>query len=368
MKTPDKSKWRRIYEDLLAAIKDGGYSTGKLPSETQLAKKYCCGRLTVQTAFDKLESEGLIVRRAGSGTQLTRKARNACGRLGLIMPSLSFGEIFPLIAQSLTREAAKDGFQFVLGDISSAKPEDRAHEACKVARQFIEQGVAGVIFQPLAFLKSPDRVTREILRLFAEAEIPTLLIDRDVDMRDVPVRHDFVAIDNLSAGRALGDHLLSTGAKRIAFLMRPDCASVIRDRLDGVASALSRRGRELTVIDAEPTDVAALSEWFRKKQTRPDAVICESDQVAALFANTLRKFKLRIPEDVRLAGFDDVTYAKMMMPPLTTAHQPCEDLAVQAYRTLRERMHTPDLPSRRILLPASLVLRESTGSVRTRDL
>ena len=364
MKTTAKSKWRRIYEDLLAAIKDGRYSTGKFPSETQLAKKYVCGRLTVQAALDKLESEGLIVRRAGSGTQLTRKARNACGRLGLIMPSLSFGEIFPLIAQSLTREAAKDGYQFMLGDISSAKPEDRAHEACKVARQFIEQGVAGVIVQPLAFLKSPDRVTREILRLFAEMEIPTLLIDRDVDMRDVAARHDFVAIDNLSAGRALGDHLLEAGAKRIAFLMRPECASVIRDRQDGVASALSRRGRKLSVIVAEPTDTAAFAGWFKGKKAYPDAVICESDQVAALFANTLRKFKLRIPEDVSLAGFDDVTYAKKMIPPLTTVRQPCEDLAVQAYRTLRERMHTPDLPSRRILLPASLVVRESTGYVK----
>ena len=108
-----------------------------------------------------------------------------------------------------------------------------------------------------------------------------------------------------------------------------------------------------------------MEKWFGCRKTRPDAVVCESDQVAALFANTLRKLKLRIPEDVRLAGFDDVNYAQLMTPPLTTVHQPCEDLAVLAYRTLRERMHAPDIPSRRILLPASLVIRESTGPVKS---
>ena len=61
-----------------------------------------------------------------------------------------------------------------------------------------------------------------------------------------------------------------------------------------------------------------------------------------------------------LAGFDDVHYATTMVPPLTTVHQPCADIATVAYRTLRERMGNANLPTRRILLPAPLVVREST--------
>ena len=107
-------------------------------------------------------------------------------------------------------------------------------------------------------------------------------------------------------------------------------------------------------------DEGARLSWF-KTRPRPDAVICESDQVAMLLWNTLRKFGLGVPEDVMLAGFDDVQYAMLMSPPLTTVHQPCADIAKIAYRTLRERISDADLPPRRILLPAPLVVRDSTG-------
>ena len=57
---------------------------------------------------------------------------------------------------------------------------------------------------------------------------------------------------------------------------------------------------------------------------------------------------------------DDVRCAVTMFPPLTTVHQPCEDIALVAYRALRERMRDPSLPPRHILVPAPLVVREST--------
>ena len=219
--------------------------------------------------------------------------------------------------------------------------------------------MAGVVLQPLAFLKSPDRVTREILSLFDSAEIPVVLVDRNVSLGQDPIRHDFVGIDNFSAGRALGDHVVAQGARRVRFLMRPDCATVIRDRLAGAAFAVGRRGGTEFEIVAEPDDVALLAPVFRKKN-RPDAVICESDYVAAVLRNTLDKLGLSVPKDVMLAGFDDVRCAVTMFPPLTTVHQPCEDIALVAYRALRERMRDPSLPPRRILVPAPLVVREST--------
>ena len=116
-------------------------------------------------------------------------------------------------------------------------------------------------------------------------------------------------------------------------------------------------------IVAEPDDVAVLASVFRKK-SRPDAVICESDYVAAVLRNTLDKLGLSVPKDVMLAGFDDVRYSVTMLPPLTTVHQPCEDIALVAYRALRERMRDPSLPPRRILVPAPLVVRESTHRTR----
>ena len=194
--------------------------------------------------------------------------------------------------------------------------------------------------------------------MFGEADIPVVLVDRDIPQSAAP--HDFVGIDNLNAGRELGAHLLERGAKRVHFLMRPNCAAVIRDRMDGVMSVLDGSRPKERVIVAEPSDARSLVKWFAKR-SRPDAVVCESDYVAAQLRNTLTKFKLSVPKDVMLAGFDDVRCAVSATPPLTTVHQPCADIARIAYQTLRDRMRDSTLPPRRILLPAPLVIRESTA-------
>jgi len=357
----DKAKYRLIFEQLRVELRDGCYPAGvPLPSEEALMRKYSVSRITAVRAMDELVRLGLVYRKRGAGTFATRSARLESGRLGLIMPSLSFGEVFPVICQSLTHYAQKDGYTMLLGDISHADPAQRARQACKVARTFVAERVAGVVMQPLAFLRTPDRVTREILALFESAEIPVVLIDRDVDMGGEPVRHDFVGIDNIAAGRAIGAHLIAQRAKRIRFLMRPNCASVIRDRLDGVLSAVGGGEKNLAIV-AEPDDDAVLAPIFKNKGRRPDAIVCESDYVAAVMRNTLFRLGLSVPHDVMLAGFDDVRCAITATPPLTTVHQPCDDIARIAYKTLRERILDPSFPPRRIHVPAPLVVRESTN-------
>lgn len=358
-KSDRKAKWVTVFEFIQKSVRNGDFPKGvSLPSEKALMKRFGVSRITVVKAMDELRRRGIVSRRRGSGTFATNVSCRESGRLGLILPGMSTGEIFPVICQSLMRFAREDGYSFVLGDVSSDRPSVRAQKVCDVARQFVTQGIAGVIFQPLAFLRSPDRVTKEILAQFHEANIPVVLIDRNVETEGT-TRCDFVGIDNLNAGRTLGAHLVERGAKRIFFLMRPKCASVIRDRRDGVLSALAERGLKGGVIVAEPDDSAALRPLFAKRG-RPDAVICESDYVAAQLIGTLASFGLSVPKDVRVAGFDDLRCAVYAMPNLTTVHQPCEDIARMAYRTLRERLRDATLPVRRICLPAPLVVRAST--------
>ena len=355
-----KPKWVAIYDALQKRLRNGEFPQGvPLPSEESIVRRYKVSRITAVRAMDELRRNGLVYRLRGSGTFATKFARREAGRLGLIFPSLAVGEIFPRICQSLVSFAQKDGYSFVLGDISSSDPARRARKACDVARMFVKQKIAGVILQPIAFLKTPERVTKEILRMLGDADIPLVLVDRDLPDGE-PARYDFVGIDNVAAGRALGAYILKRGARRLAFLMRPNCASVIRERLDGVSSAATDLGRTVARIVVEPSDAKALERHFAKKHERPDAVVCESDYVAAQLINTLAKFRLSVPRDVMVAGFDDMHIARSTTPQLTTVHQPCEDIALVAYRTLRERLRDLSLPARKILLNAPLVVRGST--------
>ena len=97
------------------------------------------------------------------------------------------------------------------------------------------------------------------------------------------------------------------------------------------------------------------------RKFRPDAVIGSGDVVAAQVLKVLERMKLRVPQDVMVAGVDDVEIASMMSPSLTTVRQPCAEIARAAFDLLEWRTAHPDAVSRRVELAAQLVVRESTG-------
>ena len=107
-----------------------------------------------------------------------------------------------------------------------------------------------------------------------------------------------------------------------------------------------------------PDDLASIRRHLRRH--RPDAIICCNDKTAAIFKRTLDLLGIRVPEDILLAGFDDVSVSNIMSPPLTTIHQPCELIAKTAFDRLLARIADPDLSPAEILLNSKLIVREST--------
>ncbi len=110
----------------------------------------------------------------------------------------------------------------------------------------------------------------------------------------------------------------------------------------------------------EPTEQAFVQSLLAKP--RPDAIICANDHTAATLIRTLQKCGKRVPHDVRVVGFDDVKYATLLSPPLTTIHQPCREIAQAAFRTMLDRIAEPTLPGRGLVIAPQLVVRESCGA------
>ena len=355
-----QTKYGLLVETLRKEILEGKYSSAvPLPSETALTRRHKVSRSTVQQAFRALENEGLIARRQGRGTFVTKKA--ASRKIGLIVPGVAYSEFFPPIVSEISRLAQKEGYTLLFGDVSSKDPVQRAKMAQNLAADFIRQGVAGVLYQPIELIDDVERVNREILSSFDRAKIPVVILDNDFMQAPKRSGYDVVGIDNIAAGVLAAEHLIGLNVKRINFQKRPKCSASVNDRLRGVISAIVLHQGGVCknlILVAEPTDVNAVRRHFRKG--KPDAVICGNDTAAVELKQSLEKLGYHVPEDVMLVGFDDVKYATIVTPQLTTVRQPCTRIAATAFERLVQRMANPGLAPMTFALPVELIVRDST--------
>jgi LacI family transcriptional regulator len=362
------SKHREISRQLLAEIAAGKFGAdGRLPSEAQLVKRFGVSRPTVGRALRDLQGEGLIERRAGSGTYVRRQspASPRTRQLGLLIPDLGAIEVFGLICGELASVVRAHEYTLLWGD--SAHPghsEDVGRQrAVELCEQFIERRVAGVFFAPFEFISGKEVANRSIVERFGKAGIPVALLDRDIVPFPDRSNVDLIASDNLAGGCMLAEHLFKLGCRHLAFVARPCYPPTVEARIAGVREALVRHHLELPadwIHVGEPEDLKFVRGLTGGR--RWDAVVCANDLTAAQLMRGLEKISVRVPRDLRVVGFDDVKYATLLSVPLTTIHQPSRDIAITAYRAMLDRIAEPTLPARSVLVTPRLVVRESCGA------
>ena len=348
---------KEVFEALRREILAGKYDSDKhLPSESALSRRFGVSRPTISRVTLDLKREGLIVTRRGASSTITRFALNATGALGLIVPGEGYAEIFKPLNRRLSALAERSGWDFIRGEIKSNDPKVRAREVRRLAYQFSKEHVAGVFFQPLEFLKDAPKANEEAVRYFDEAGIAVVLLDYDIAPPPLRSRYDLVGIDNVAAGLAVGRHLVSSGARRIAFLHRPHAAPTVTNRMRGVASAVIESGGTWSLKDnvlfAEPGNRRAVSKFLANGI--PDAFVSGNDVAAAALGETLAKIGGGA-KNIRLVGFDDVEVAARLG--IMSVRQPLDAIAHTALQTLASRIKTPSLPPRTILLDAEFVVR-----------
>lgn len=365
-----KSKHSEISRHLETEIASGKYGDGaRLPSEAQLVSQFKVSRPTVARAFRDLETKGMIERRAGSGTYV-RNTSPTSGRLntrtlGLLVPGLATTEIFQIICGEIASLARVQDYGLLWGGSTNPREDVDAslNHAEELCRQFIERKISGVFFAPAELEPGQEKANRHLAESLREAGIPVVLIDRD--MRDFPGRSEFdlVGLDNMTSGYMVAEHLIKLGCKRFYFVARPLSAATVDARIAGVREALTRHRIEPDpgwIRTGDPSDMKFVRSLTAGKQV--DAFICANDFTAATLLRSMQSIGIRSPKDFRVVGFDDVKYATLVSPPLTTVHQPCRDIAVIAFRTMLERLAEPSLPARSIYLTPHLVVRESCGA------
>jgi GntR family transcriptional regulator of arabinose operon len=362
--TVELPKYQQVVEVVKNEILVGRYQPGqKLPSEAALVKRFGASRITVGRALRELRQAGLIQSRAGSGSYVAPAAYGEEGLIfGLLVPNLGDTEIFGPICQGMSQAPQARKNALLWGNIAS-DPETKDEQTWQLCQQYMAKKVAGVFFAPLERTAESDQTNHRVISALERANIPVVLLDRCVLPYPRRSRHDLVGIDHRRAGYMITEHLLKLGCQRIAFVGYSNSAATVTARIGGYRDALFIAGISVGRDMVRNLDTEQVGEIrMVMEKLKPEAIVCANDRVAGHLMQVLIQLNYRIPQDVRIVGIDDVTYASLLPVPLTTVHQPCKEIGGAAVAAMLERVAAPDTPIRDILLDCTLVIRSSCGT------
>jgi GntR family transcriptional regulator, arabinose operon transcriptional repressor len=357
-------KYETIYSDVKDQIQALSVQPGdQLPTEAQYMSRYLVSRPTVAKALRMLEQEGLVSRRPGMGTFVRAAAGSGTRELlfGLAFPEFGHGEIFNPITSKIAELGKNGNFSLLWGSTLTKEDVMSVDELLDLLNEYVARKVDGVFFAPLEGREDSGRANVRGLELLQKSGIPVVLIDRDYCAYPERSRIPLIGIDNLKAGYVVADHYLSQGADRVDFVWLRKKAYTIDMRIRGYRLALMEKGMRPEpgwIHFGEPEDKAFVRSILDSGARN---LICGNDENAALLMNALREMGVEIPDEIRVAAFDDVRYSRLISVPLTTIHQPVQEIAARAVgELLAPRSGQAPASTVTILLDCALIVRKSS--------
>ncbi|HEY4752980.1 MAG TPA: LacI family DNA-binding transcriptional regulator [Candidatus Limnocylindrales bacterium] len=286
-----------------------------------------------------------------TGFRPNRAARTlASGRSGVVGvvlhqdPHLIFGDrYFSQLLQGISDVLAErsTGMMLWLGQRSKEETLDR----------ILSMGVDGVIV-------TAHQLSDPLVDGLLESDLATVLVGH----RSADRTASFVDIDNVAAADQLTTHLIKTGRKRIGHVTGARGTFAAEDRIAGYEAAMARVGLDTAglVVDGDFNEAGGAAGARLLLERAVDAIFCANDRAARGALSVLGDRGVRVPDDIALAGFDDLDFAAQLEPPLTTVRQSIRQHGVEAAGALLDLVEDRSGPPRRLILPTELVIRQST--------
>lgn len=177
------------------------------------------------------------------------------------------------------------------------------------------------------------------------------------------LRADAVLPENTEGARAMTETIVGLGHRRIGVIAGPAHLTTVRDRLDGVRQALTTAGIPLPddmVVGGDFTRSGGYTATLRLLEQAPSAtaLFALNDQMAIGALAALRERGIAVPEQMSVAGFDDIVVTRDVTPRLSTVHLPMEDMGAEALRMV---LRPPARRPRRRRVASRVILRDSTA-------
>lgn len=353
-----------IYVQLLTyfreRIRNGTMGAGsRLPTELEIARQHQISRGTVRQAFNILVNEGLLERTPGRGTfvkEFTKpELRHPAKRLGLLL-SLPTLQLSMDILVGVVQAAKARSYE-----VSVVYAENNPSQQARDISWLKTNQVNGIILLPI-----DNAVADDTPRQLQQDGTPLVLIDRYIPDFET----DYVVSDNAGGGYRATEHLIILGHTNIGFAYS-DAANLqttsVKDRWRGYCQALQEYNltyAETLIFPDMPLPPPAAPnayDAFILDPNRPAAVFAVNDTVALAILQAAQRHGVRVPDDLALVGFDDLSFAAYLTPPLTTVMQPRLEIGVRAANLLINRVEGQISPPQHIEIPTNLLVRASCG-------
>ncbi|TFD70491.1 LacI family transcriptional regulator [Cryobacterium sp. Hb1] len=284
------------------------------------------------------------------GNSIARALRSKhSGIVGMIVPSIS-NPFFTALVESVEHELQLVGKTLFLCDSQG----DVALEARRL-RSLQESHVDGILISPCHGIESVTALNN------IPKSIPVVQLDQFV----VGTATDWVGIDDEKAMELVLSHAAQQGATSAVFVSSASTNSSTQARLAGFLKHSETHG-----ISVEPDDIMLgrfSVEWGEKVGARllahpkmPDVIVCGADIIAFGIIRAFTAAEVSIPGRVMLTGFDDVAFASIITPSLTTVRQPTRLLAAEAVRLMSQPPTEGVKAHAKVAFAPQLIIREST--------
>ena len=263
--------------------------------------------------------------------------------IGLIVPHISH-PFFTKVISNIESSAAEKGFKLLLCN-SKEQPEKEQDylDMCMSNR------VAGIV------LCSKYVQTRE----FRKMNIPVVNLERGEDDDTISVQ-----CDNYQGGRLAAEHLIECGCRNLLHFGGVAGKDMPADRrADGFLRVCRERGIEGEVLLSDRLSYGSMhyESYIEKgllEHPETDGIFASSDLIAAQVLQRLYAMGKRVPEDIKVVGFDDTVIAGITTPSITTIHQPIEEMSELSIAYIDRRRKGEMVPNV-TTMPVSLVVRDS---------
>jgi LacI family transcriptional regulator len=308
---------------------------------------YCSAevRARIELAIAEL---GFVPNRLASGLRSKRTHT-----LALVLTDIT-NPFFTTIARGVEDTASEAGYTVIFCNSDESVAKEQMY-----LQMLLEKRVDGVLLVPA--VSGIDSVN-----LVKKQGTPIVVIDR----RLPDLQTDVVRCDSESGAYNLTRLLLSLGHREIVILTGPLGVSTAEDRLNGFRRALKEAGlpqdKEKEFYGAFTQQSGyEMAQQAMQKNNRITAVFAANNFITFGTIKAFREMKVRVPEDVAVVGFDDLPTALVTFPFLTVAAQPAYEMGKKAMEILLGRLNDELAePYQEVILPAEIVVRQSSGGVR----